>query len=397
MIHNPSRRLFIGASMAATTVGATGLILPAGLASANEAKPPLYYGPKPGIAKLNANENPYGPSPEAIKAITQASSQGGAYYAYTAGMRLRDMIAEFNNLKPGNVAITAGSSLILAFAAYAATSKGTILGPDLFWDTTSRAPIAQGGPEIRRVPNTAELDIDLDGIYNAIDETVAMVHVCNPNNPTGKIVDPGKLREFCIKASKKTLVLVDEAYNELIPDGPKHSMIPLINEGHNIIVARTFSKIYGLAGMRVGYMLGSEENMAWISKYGLGGYSINQAGLAAAIASYNDKAFMNFSIDKVMEAKGIIMDAVKANGLSALPSSTNFVFVNLGENGDANLFKDAMETQNVLIRGQYRTYKPWSRVSTGRIEDVKMYANAIPKALEDMHKAAAELQKKTTA
>lgn len=397
MIHNPSRRLFIGASMAATTVGATGLILPAGLASAAEAKPPLYYGPKPGIAKLNANENPYGPSPEAIKAITQASSQGGAYYAYTAGMRLRDMIAEFNNLKPENVAITAGSSLILAFAAYAATSKGTILGPDLFWDTTSQAPIAQGGPEIRRVPNTAELDIDLDGIYNAIDETVAMVHVCNPNNPTGKIVDPDKLREFCIKASKKTLVLVDEAYNELIPDGPKHSMIPLINEGHNIIVARTFSKIYGLAGMRVGYMLGSEENMAWISKYGLGGYSINQAGLAAAIASYNDKAFMNFSIDKVMEAKGIIMDAVKANGLSALPSSTNFVFVNLGENGDANLFKDAMETQNVLIRGQYRTYKPWSRVSTGRIEDVKMYANAIPKALEDMHKAAAELQKKTTA
>ena len=387
MKHNPSRRFFIGGSIAATTAGASGLIVPAGLATANEMKAPLFYGPKPGIAKLNANENPYGPSPEAMKAIVQASSQGGAYYAYTAGMRLRDMIAESNSLKPENIAITAGSSLILAFAAMAATSKGVILGPDLFWDTTSKSPMRQGGPEIKRVANTADLDIDLDTLYNAIDDKVAMVHVCNPNNPTGKIVDPAKLKEFCIKASKKTLVLVDEAYNELIEDGPKHSMIPLINQGHNIVVARTFSKIYGLAGMRVGYMMGSQENIKWISNYGLGGYSINQAGLAAAIASYNDTAFMTFSKDKVAEAKEIILGAVKANGLTALPSHTNFLFVNLGKDGDANAFRAAMEQQNVLIRGQYRSYKPWSRVSTGKIKDVKMYADAMPMALEAMYKS----------
>lgn len=387
MTYNPSRRLFLGGTIAASAAGASGLIVPAGIATAAaKPAPQVTYGPAPGIAKLNANENPYGPSPEALKAIAQASSQGGAYYAYNAGMYLRDMIAENHSLKPGNIAITAGSSLILAFAAMAATSKGVILGPDLFWDTTSRAPIRQGGPEIRRVANTADLEIDLDALYAAIDDDVAMVHVCNPNNPTGRIVDPMKLKEFCIKASKKTLVLVDEAYNELIEDGPKHSMIPLINEGHNIIVARTFSKIYGLAGMRVGYMLGSEENMEFISKYGLGGYSINQAGLAAAIASYHDEGFKTFSREKVDEAKGIILSAVKANGLTALPSSTNFVFVNLGENGDANLFRTAMEKQNVLIRGQYRSYKPWSRVSTGIIKDVQMYANAMPMALDEMYK-----------
>jgi histidinol-phosphate aminotransferase len=389
MTYNPSRRIFLGGSLAATAAGASGLLVPAGLASAKEVKgAPLYYGPKPGIAKLNANENPFGPSPKALEAIVKASSQGGAYYAYNAGMRLRDMIAEHNSLKPENVAITAGSSLILGFAALAATSKGVILGPDLFWDTTSKAPIKQGGPEIRRVANTADLDIDLDALYNAIDDDVGMVHVCNPNNPTGKILDATKLREFCIKASKKTLVLVDEAYNELIQDGPKHSMIPLINQGHNVIVARTFSKIYGLAGMRVGYMLGSQENMEWISSYGLGGYSMNQPGLAAAIASYNDEGFMSFSRDKVMEAKGIISQAVKSNGLTALPSSTNFIFVNLGKDGDANTFRGEMEKQNVLIRGQYRTYKPWSRVSTGKIEDVKKYAAAMPIALEQMYKLA---------
>jgi histidinol-phosphate aminotransferase len=387
MTYNPARRLFLGGTLAASAAGASGLLVPAGLASAAPADmATLNYGPTPGTAKLNANENPYGPSPTALKAIATASAKGGAYYARNAAMRLRDMIAEENNLQTSNVTITAGSSLVLAFAALAAASKGVILGPDLFWDTTSKAPIKQGGPDIRRVPMTSELEIDLDAMYNAIDDDVAMVHICNPNNPTGRILDPKKLREFCIKASKKTLVLVDEAYNEIIEDAPKHSMIPLINEGHNIIVARTFSKIYGLAGMRVGYMLGSEENLAMINNYGVGGYSLNQAGLAAAIASYKDEAFKTFSRDKIYQAKDIIWTAIKENGLTALPSSTNFVFVNLGKDGDANIFRKAMEKQNVLIRGQYRDYKPWSRVSTGIIKDVQMYADAMPKALEDMYK-----------
>ena len=240
-------------------------------------------------------------------------------------------------------------------------------------------------PEIVRVPNTASLDIDLDALYAAIDDSVGMVHICNPNNPTGKILDPSKLREFCINASKKTLVLVDEAYNELIDDPPKHSMIPLVKAGHNIIVARTFSKIYGLAGLRVGYMIASESNTAWINQYGMGGYTLNQAGLAAAIASYNDDAFLTFSKDKIIEAKGMVMDAVKANGLTALPSSTNFIFVNLGK-GDADLFQAAMADKDVHIRGTYRTYSNWSRVSMGKIPDVQRYVDAMPSALEAMYK-----------
>ena len=108
---------------------------------------------------------------------------------------------------------------------------------------------------------------------------------------------------------------------------------------------------------------------------------------AAAIASYKDEAFKTFSRDKVAQAKDMIATAVKENGLQSLPSSTNFMFVDLGKNGDADIFKAAMEEQNVLIRGQYRSYKQWSRVSTGRIEDVQMYVNAMPKALDKMHKA----------
>ena len=384
MTHNYSRRLFLGGTAAA--IGASGLLTSASLQAASSSSPSVAYGPKAGISKLNANENPFGPSPSALKAINEAASQGGAYYAYSAAFTLIDMIAERYDITRENISLSAGSSPILSYAAVAASKKGKILGPDLFWDTTSKVPEKQGAPAIVRIPNTPkDLSINLDAMYNAIDDSVGMVHITNPNNPTGTLLDPTKLREFCIKASKKTLVLVDEAYNELTDDPPKNSMIPLVKAGHNVIVARTFSKIYGLAGMRVGYMIASPENTEWINRYGLGPYTLNQAGLAAAIASYNDDAFIRFSKDKIYEAKDMIMSAVKENGLTALPSSTNFIFVDLGK-GDADLFRAAMAEKNVLIRGTYRTYTNWSRVSTGKIADVKRYVDAMPYALETMYK-----------
>jgi histidinol-phosphate aminotransferase len=386
MTMNRSRRLFLGGSAAATAVGASGIITTLGAQATTQAvtsQPPLRYGPELGVAKLNANENPFGPSPAALKAISEAAAQGGAYYAYPAAMRLIDMIAERHSIEKTNISLSAGSSPILSYTALAASQKGNILGPDLFWDTTSRAPEKQGGPEIVRVQNTAELDIDLDAIYNAIDGSVGMVHICNPNNPTGKILDPKALKEFCIKASKKTLVLVDEAYNELTDAPSTHTMIPLVKAGHNIVVARTFSKIYGLAGMRVGYLIASEQNTEWVNQYGMGNYTLNQAGLAAAIASYNDDAFLTFSKEKILQGRSMVMDAVKANGLTALSSSTNFVFVNLGS-GNAEYFRRAMAEKDILIRGIYRSYNNWSRVSMGTISDVQRYIDAMPEALEKM-------------
>lgn len=379
MTINTSRRLFLSGSAALSGLASTGLLIPSAKVSQTP-PPPLLYSPPAGIAKLNANENPYGPSPKAIKAASEAISTGGAYYAYPAAMRLMDMIAEKHSLTRDNISITAGSSPILSYVALAAAEKGIVLGPDLFWDTTSRAPEKQGGPEIKRVANDADLGINLDAMYAAIDDTVAMVHITNPNNPTGKLLDPAALKAFCIKASKKTLVLVDEAYNEVTDMPATHSMIPLVKAGHNVVVARTFSKIYGMAGMRVGYLLASESNIEWINRFGLGSYTLNQAGLAAAIASYDDASFLRFSKEKIVEAKNIVIEGLNANGLTALPSSTNFLFVNLGK-GDADKFQAAMEAQNVMIRGIYRDYSNWSRVSMGRIEDVKMYVDALPKAL----------------
>lgn len=339
------------------------------------------YGPNAGIAKLNSNENPYGPSPAALAAIEEASKHG-AYYVNQSVKKLTAMIGERHGLDPEQILLSSGSSGALTWAAMAYGTKGNLLGPDLFWDTTAKAVERVGVSKVLRTPKTADLAIDLDAVYDMIDDTVAMVQITNPNNPTGMLLDTDKLREFCLKASKKTLVLVDEAYNEMTDFTEKNSMIPLIKEGHNIMVARTFSKIYGLAGLRVGYMLGGAESIEFISRFGASFFTLNQAGIAAAIASYDDFKFLDDVKSKVVQAREMIADAAKTNELTYLPSQTNFMFVNLGDKS-AEVFRENMAKQNVLIRGIYRDYTSWSRVSMGYLADVEQYVKAMPKALAE--------------
>ncbi|TNF85962.1 MAG: aminotransferase class I/II-fold pyridoxal phosphate-dependent enzyme [Gammaproteobacteria bacterium] len=375
-----SRRSFLGGTAAAAGLLATGpsVSVAAGNAPANGPE----YGPAPHIAKLNANENPYGPSPAAMQAAFEAVRQGGAYYVRDTVQRLKAMIAERHGIGPDQVALANGSSAVLTFIATAASQRGNILTPDLFWDSTVRRGTRQSG-EIVRLPKSESLAIDLEAMERAINEEIALVHVTNPNNPTSLLLDGEVLRGFVRRAAKKTTVLVDEAYNELTDKPEYYSMVDLVREGHNLIVARTFSKIYGMAGMRVGYTIASPENTALIESYSMGDYTLNQAGMAAAVASYNDQGFLEMSRAKIFEGREMIQAGLKANGLSALPSATNFLFVDLGD-FNANDFQAKMAARNVMVRGVYRDYHNFSRVSMGRLEHVQMYVDALPAVLEEM-------------
>jgi len=373
-----SRRSFLGGSAAATGLLAGGAALP--LAAATPVVDGPLYGPAPQVAKLNANENPYGPSPAAIREAFDAVRQGGAYYVRDSVKRLKAMIAERNGVAPSQVALSSGSSPVLTFIATAAGQRGNILAPDLFWDSTVRRGTRQSG-EIVRLPKTESLAIDLAAMEQAVDEDIALVHVTNPNNPTSLVLDGEALRAFCRRVSKNVPVLVDEAYNELTDKPDYYSMVDLVREGHDVIIARTFSKIYGMAGMRVGYTIASEENTALIESYSLGDYTLNQAGLAAAVASYNDQGFIETSRAKILEGRQMIQAGLESVGLSALPSATNFLFVDLGTL-NANDFQREMAARNVLVRGVYRDYDQWSRVSMGRLEHVQMYVDALSPVLE---------------
>lgn len=336
------------------------------------------FGPRQGIALLSRNENPYGPAPSALEAVADTASRG-CYYADQGLERLTAMIAERHGLSPKQVVLGSGSTEILSAIALAWGEKGKILCPGLFWDTTVQYGERQGVGAVR-VPLTEAMQVDLAGMSAALDESVSLVHVCNPNNPTGTVVEQAGLRRLASQVTPRATLLVDEAYNELADDPAGESVVDLVREGHDVIVCRTFSKIYGMAGMRVGYALTSEENARRISGY-LMSFGGNTCGLAAAIASYDDFAFLDRSRAMILEGRAMILDAVARAGLTALPSQTNFVFV---EVPDANAVQRAMAERDIMIRGAYGKWTQYSRVSTGRLEDVSRYAEALPQVIEGL-------------
>ncbi|HIF19771.1 MAG TPA: histidinol-phosphate aminotransferase family protein [Gammaproteobacteria bacterium] len=342
----------------------------------------IIYGPHTEIAQLHWNENFYGPSPAAIKAM-QESALKSAYYPDLLIKKLIAMIAEQHGLGIENITVSAGSTQALSYLAQVKSRENPIATTQLGWDL--HLSYAQNiGGVIVRVDNGDNLEINLADIETIANKNISSVSIVNPNNPTGLLINAGELRTSVIKMSKKALVIVDEAYNEITDEPEVNSMISLVKEGHNVAISRTFSKIYGLAGERVGYIIAQPDVIESIKKNGGSEFAVSLAGAAGALASYNDDEFLKYSKSKIIEAREMVNEAVQLNGLTALPSQTNFVFVNLG-NIDADDFRDEMLKRKVLIRGKYGNFNNWSRVSMGNIEDVQRYVDAIPEVLNSLN------------
>jgi histidinol-phosphate aminotransferase len=369
-----NRRSFMAGSVAvAGLAGGT-----PSLTMAAEGGAVSFFGPGPGEAQLGRNENPYGPAPSALAAITECSGKG-CYYADRGVAHLSAMIAERHGVSPKQVVLGSGSTEILSAIALAWGRSGTIVCPTLFWDTTVLYGERQGARSLR-VPLKPDMSVDLAALDASTGEGVSLVQICNPNNPTGMLIDPAGLRTFVDRVSPKATVLIDEAYNELTDDPEANSMIESVRQGKDVIVCRTFSKIYGMAGMRVGYAITSEQNAERIRGY-LMSFGGNVAGLAGAIGSYDDLGFLQRSKAMVIEGREMILDAVRKAGATALPSQTNFVFV---EVPDADAVQKAMAERKIAIRGAYGPWAQYSRVSTGKIEDVRRYAEALPQVLDGL-------------
>ena len=371
-----SRRNFLSNSIRLATAGATAKVIPFSVMAQ-----PMVYGPREGLAQLHWNENYYGPSELAIKAIKE-SSHKGAYYPDLLVNRLKAMIAERHDLDTQNITISAGSTQALSYLAQVKSRENPIATTQLTWD--SHLGYAQNiGGTVIRIDNGDNLEINLKAIESISAKNISSVSIVNPNNPTGLLLDSNELRASIIKMSKNTLVIIDEAYNEITNKPDDNSMIDLVRDGYNVAVSRTFSKIYGLAGERIGYIIAQPDVVDAIKNNGSGEFSVSMGGLAGAIASYNDEAFLKFSKSMILEAKEMVYEGITSNGLTALPSETNFIFVNLGDI-DANVFRDEMLKMNILIRGKYGDFNQWSRISMGKLEDIQRYIDAIPIALEQL-------------
>ncbi len=329
-------------------------------------------------AKLNANENPYGPAPSARKAFAEAATSGNRY-AWRELFALIDKIATKEGVTGKNVMMGPGSSdLLEKFGLVLFMNGGNIVSADPAYMSMIKVAEAVGA-SWKGVPLAKDWSHDLDAMEAAIDDNTRLVYVCNPNNPTGSLTDAKKLEAFCRKVSDRVPVFVDEAYLEFLPEDEQQSMVSLVAEGKNVIVARTFSKIHGMAGLRVGYAVGLEETLGQLQAITRGGMGITLPSVLAATASMDDVDFQRKSRKLNTEARRYVCNELEKRGFDYVESVTSFVLFPIEMEGKA--FLEKMREQQVGVRAFDLMDKNWCRVSIGTMDEMKIFVSALDSVL----------------
>lgn len=326
------------------------------------------------VAKLSSNENPYGPPMSAQKAVAE-SVKNGNRYAWKEMYDLIDKIAKKEGVTAEHIMMGPGSSDLLEKVALVTFMKGgNIVSADPCY--MSLVSVAKSvGATWKPVPCTADWSHDLKAMEAAIDKDTKLVYVCNPNNPTGAITKGQDLLDFCSRVSEKVPVFVDEAYIELAVGADTQSMVSLLAQKKNVIIARTFSKIMGMAGIRVGYIAAQPEFLAGINKITRGGMGVSYTSIFAASASLDDKDFQGNTRKLNHEAKTYLYENLDKMGYKYIPSYTNFVLFPISIPGKELLSK--MTAKGIAVRSFDVLNKPWCRVSIGTMDEMKAFVGAL--------------------
>lgn len=339
----------------------------------NEFTPPLSFENEE-LTILRANENPYGPPPKSAKAFQDEVFSGNRYSWKTLN-DLKGKIAKKEGINPNQILMGPGSSDLLEKVAMVFFQNGgDVISADPSYMSLIVVAKSVGG-QWKSYKLLEDSQHDLDAMEAGIDENTKLVYICNPNNPTGSITDAQKLRAFCSRVSEKVPVFVDEAYIELSKNGSKDSMNTLVAEGKNVIVARTFSKIHGMAGLRIGYIIGKKETLDIISEITRGGMGITGPSIAAATTSLDNEDFLMDCKAKITEARNYTLSYLKQQNYAYLPSETNFVIFEIPMEGKEFLKK--IYAKNVAVRAFSFWDKNWCRVSIGTLEEMKRFTTAI--------------------
>ncbi len=328
------------------------------------------------IAKLNFNENPFGPSKRVRTAITN-SFDSACRYPYLEIFDLVGRIAEKEGVSKKHIVLTGGSTegLKAAGATYG-MDGGEIIAADPTFQALMRYS-ENFGAYVHRVPVDAQMNHDLDAMERRINQKTRMVYLCNPNNPTGTIIEKNKLKDFCASLSKKVMVFSDEAYYDFITEPDYPSMVELVKQDMNVIVSKTFSKVFGMAGLRIGYLV-ARPDIATRLKGNIMAMT-NMLAIHAAKEAMQDEEFYKFSIAKNWEAKQLIYKTLDDLNLKYVPSHTNFVFFKSGR--PIQELQAQMLQENVAIGRPFPPFTNWARISTGKIEDVMLFDKGLRKVM----------------
>ena len=335
--------------------------------------------PPPGTILLSGNENPYGPSPAAREAII-ASAGSAPRYADATIEALARQVAAREGIPAEQVTIGSGSGELLRMAALLAST--TAPGSELVASkpTYEELPEFAGrlGLQVKWVAPDASHRHDLEAMRAAVTTRTRLVYVCNPNNPTGTAVTRDALEAFVRSLPAATTVIVDEAYVDFVTGAALGSIAGLAPKVPNLIVLRTFSKLHGLAGMRVGYSLASPDIARRFADLAL--VWPNNTGLDAALASYNDAAFLQSTLASILADRTRVHAAIDALGLPRTDAQGNFVFFDTRM--PVQRFRDRLLAQGIKVGRPFEGYPTWSRVSIGRREEIDRFLDALPAALQ---------------
>lgn len=330
-------------------------------------------------ARLLANENPWGPSPDARLAIMEAAAAGNRYQ-HEAAMKLRTMIAEFEGVPEEYILLAPGSSDVLEkMAILQFLNRGNLVAADPAYMSLIKTAISMQA-DWKKVRLTDDWAHDLKGMAKAIDKNTKMVYVCNPNNPTGTLTPAEDLKDFCRSVATDDMpVFVDEAYLEFLPDPKAQTMVPLILEGKNVIVARTFSKIHGMAGLRIGYGVMLPSMLEKIDNIWRGNMSLCKTSLMGAMASMQDHDFQQMSRENTAVARKLTVSGLQKLGFTPVPSHTSFMIFPIAMKGQP--FLDAMFAKGVGVRAFDIFGADYCRVSMGTPEEMDMFLTALSEVL----------------
>lgn len=319
-----------------------------------------------GILPLNFNENSLGMSPRALEAALAVTRESSNRYVFNEVKVFKQALADLHQVETDQIILGNGSTeVIQAVVALAEEQNAAVIEPTPTFGDVARYSRAEG-LDVINVPVGDGFEIDIAALKQAAQAVSGskLINVCNPNNPTGSIVPFSVLAEWIQNAPDDHLFLLDEAYFDYAQQNPRYgSGLALIREGlENVLITRTFSKVYGMAGLRVGYGVAGSKLAKKVAQFSAG-FNMNAPGVAAALASLKDNEFYAKSIESNRIGKAILTDALSQLGLEYVPSNTNFVLHRIGSN--LSEYTKRMADRGVKVGRKMTEQNDWNRLSIG--------------------------------
>jgi histidinol-phosphate aminotransferase len=299
-------------------------------------------------------------------------------YPWEVTTQLREKIAVQYGLTKENILMGAGSSEILGIVAqYAALKPGTAIAADPtfgIWFTSAE----RSGLEIIKVPLTADKKHDLQRMKEKITEQTRLFYICNPNNPTGTVLPATELKDLISEVSKKTLVLLDEAYTEY---SDETTLAAMVKDNPNLVIAKTFSKIYGMAGARIGYALAQADTIKQLNELQpWANAGASAVSLAGALASLDDHSFVKMSKTKNTEVRKLVTATFEQHHIHFIPSHTNFIYYSV--KNQKNDLLAALASQNIRAGRLSDEKEKWTRISMGTTDDMKRFSQIVKESFK---------------